>query len=270
MTRNKIAYFIRSAISGKIAQKVLSLVSNAPRFVLTSFVKIHTFLKENLRQCFFSYHSLRRFLLRNGYRRVRPRTMPHPQDPLRRLRFIQTLHALLKDPNVELWFTDEMGVNADGRNYFAIALKGNRPIRPISGKHIKTNVIGSVQPLSGEFLALVFSHVDSVTFQIFLDHLAEATSQRKEVKTIFVVLDNASWHRAKCLNWHHLIPLFLPTYSPDLNPIEPLWDYFKEQYLDGWFTDNSEELEVRVCDGLIDIMENPEIVSSICTIPTHP
>lgn len=43
-----------------------------------------------------------------------------------------------------------------------------------------------------------------------------------------VVLDGAGWHRSKEL----VIPdniklLFLPPYSPELNPVEKLWEYIK-------------------------------------------
>ena len=36
---------------------------------------------------------------------------------------------------------------------------------------------------------------------------------------LVLVLDNASWYKVKSLNWHHIEPMYLPPYSPDLNPI---------------------------------------------------
>jgi transposase len=50
-------------------------------------------------------------------------------------------------------------------------------------------------------------------------------------KTIYLVLDNASWHKTKKLNWYHIEPLYLPPYSPDFNPIERLWQHLKSNYL---------------------------------------
>ena len=46
-------------------------------------------------------------------------------------------------------------------------------------------------------------------------------------RQILLVLDNASWHKPKRLNWHHIKPLYLPPYSPDLNPIEHAWSKIK-------------------------------------------
>ena len=45
-----------------------------------------------------------------------------------------------------------------------------------------------------------------------------------------VLLDNGSCHQAKSLAIpHHGIWLFLPPYSPELNPIERLWQDLKAQ-----------------------------------------
>jgi transposase len=46
---------------------------------------------------------------------------------------------------------------------------------------------------------------------------------KKRNKKVILVLDNASWHKAKSLNWHHIEPVYLPPYSPDFNPIERFW-----------------------------------------------
>ncbi|MCC6881209.1 MAG: transposase, partial [Verrucomicrobiales bacterium] len=44
---------------------------------------------------------------------------------------------------------------------------------------------------------------------------------------IWLVVDNASWHHSKALDWHHIKPLHLPPYSPDFNPIERLWQHLR-------------------------------------------
>ena len=46
-----------------------------------------------------------------------------------------------------------------------------------------------------------------------------------------LIMDNSSWH--KNIDWGKFEPLYLPPYSPDLNPIERLWLLVKAQ----WFTD---------------------------------
>ena len=55
-------------------------------------------------------------------------------------------------------------------------------------------------------------------------------------KNTVVVMDNASFHRKKRL--HHLAEqygiriIFLPPYSPELNPIEHFWSWLKKKIAD--------------------------------------
>ena len=51
--------------------------------------------------------------------------------------------------------------------------------------------------------------------------MAAEVPERKG-KRLLLVLDNASWHKTKRLDWHHIEPVCLPPYSPDFNPIERL------------------------------------------------
>lgn len=65
------------------------------------------------------------------------------------------------------------------------------------------------------------------TFQIFLDQMSK--DEPDELK--IMVLDNGAFHKAKTL----IIPgdivlLFLPPYSPELNPAEKMWAKFKRTF----------------------------------------
>ena len=45
-------------------------------------------------------------------------------------------------------------------------------------------------------------------------------------------MDQAGWHKAKELTVRDNIKLtYLSTYSPELNPIEPLWEHIKDNVL---------------------------------------
>ena len=48
-----------------------------------------------------------------------------------------------------------------------------------------------------------------------------------------LIVDNASWYKSSSLRWGAFEPLYLPPYSPDLNPIEKLWMVIKAEF----FTD---------------------------------
>jgi transposase len=62
--------------------------------------------------------------------------------------------------------------------------------------------------------------------QKFLGRAAKKLGPREHA---VMVLDRAGWHIAKQLKWpRRITPLFLPPYSPELNPAERLWLWFRE------------------------------------------
>ena len=83
-------------------------------------------------------------------------------------------------------------------------------------------------------------------------------------KPIWLVVDNASWHHSKALDWHHIKPLHLPPYSPDFNPIERLWQPLKSQYLAGFVTKRSEELADKLEVSIKQLLSLPETLQSVC------
>jgi transposase len=100
-----------------------------------------------------------------------------------------------------------------------------------NGDHVRMNVTGMVCPHTGQSCFLELSHSDGDAFQEFLNH-ANADLSPERPRQI-LILDNASWHKRKSLDWGQFEALYLPPYSPDFNPIERLWLLIKPE----WFTD---------------------------------
>lgn len=69
---------------------------------------------------------------------------------------------------------------------------------------------------------MIFDGVETDVFRCYLDYLAEAIPP-DQAKRRILLLDNASWHKAQRLCWHHFEVKFLPSYSPDLESTERLW-----------------------------------------------
>lgn len=162
-----------------------------------------------------------RWLRDEGFRLKVPRPWPEEQDAEKRKAFIELLRAFLNDEEIDIWYLDESGVEGDPRPRRRFAKKGEKIRQPYQGAHVRMNVTGLVLPGTGEFYALEFSHSDTEIFQIFLDHANRDISFERSRNIL--ILDNASWHKSKSLDWGGFEPVFLPPYSPDLNPIERLW-----------------------------------------------
>jgi len=75
---------------------------------------------------------------------------------------------------------------------------------------------------------LPYRVVNPETTQAFLDAAARRLSRREHA---VMILDGAGWHGSPKLRWpRRITPLFLPPHSPELNPVERLWRWFREHH----------------------------------------
>jgi hypothetical protein len=101
---------------------------------------------------------------------------------------------------------------------------GVKPVRKIQFAFANYYLYGAIEPTTGEALFLEMPALDSPCFQVFLDQFAQKYSESLNI----MILDRGRFHRAKALQVPQNIVLkFLPAYSPELNPIERLWEDLK-------------------------------------------
>ena len=215
-----------------------------------------------------SYRTLLRYLKEQDIKLLVPRRWPERQDPEEHAAFVSKTKELLKNADVEFWFSDECGIEGDPRPRRRWAKRGSRPRLPTSQAHLRMNVTGAVCPQTGKAFALTLPYGDKETFQVFLDEFAKSVPPVSDRRMI-LVLDNASWHKSPAINWHHFEPMYLPPYSPDLNPIEVLWKVLKDRFFTDWYARTLEQLEDRVCQGLKALINCPETIASICTLSKY-
>ena len=142
-------------------------------------------------------------------------------------------------------------------------MKGSRPKVVHNGDHVRLNILGTVCPRTGEFFAVEASRCDADVFQVFLDEAAQSISPAR--KRNIIIIDNATWHKQKKLNWHFFEPLYLPPYSPDFNPIERIWLIMKAEHFANIHCRNKAALIERADRALCEFMDNPTKVASAAT-----
>ncbi len=137
-----------------------------------------------------------------------------------------------------------------------ITLFGVKPIAPVRWSRENFWLYGAVEPSSGENFFSEFSHLDSICFQQFIDLFAAAFPDSLNL----LHLDQASCHTATTLVWpENVLPIFQPAHSPELNPIERLWEDVKQHFKGSNF-DNIATLRDQVF-GLINSLCPSTIVS---------
>jgi transposase len=216
-----------------------------------------------------SYRTLVRYLHENDYAQRIPRPMPEPPDrdawEQQREDFAFELLELLEDPGAVVFFGDEAGFEGDPRPRRKWVKRGSRPTQGYYGGHVRQSVVGAVNPHTGQLVSLIVPYCNTEVFQVFVDTMAKEVRPRRG-KTVYLVLDNASWHKTKRLDWHHIEPLYLPPYSPDFNAIERLWQHLKSAYLAGFLTNKAETLREKICESIQALLEEPKTIKSVCNI----
>jgi putative transposase len=107
-----------------------------------------------------------------------------------------------------------------------ITARGVQPTISSAYRFESFYLYGAVEPATGESFFLELPHLNTDTFQIFVNELAKAFTASCNI----LLLDNGAFHKAKALALaDNLITIFLPPYSPELNPIERLWRDLKDQ-----------------------------------------
>ena len=215
-------------------------------------------------QC--SYETVVRFFHKQGFALKTPQPWPDMQDEQLREAFVLELQKLFEQPDVDIWFADESGFEGDPRPRKRWDKKGRKTRVTKNGGHLRMNVIGMVCPRSGEFFAIEASHSDSATYQAFLDEADRQISFQRT--TNILVMDNASWHKRKNTNWHGWQPMYLPPYSPDLNPIERIWLTMKARWFNNHVCKNEEKLIERLDQAILDVIDNPETIKQTTAIGT--
>ena len=132
------------------------------------------------------------------------------------------------DPR-RLVFLDESGLKTNMTRLYGRAHKGERCVDSTPCDHWKTVTILSSVRLDGTTEALVFEGaVDRKMFDAYIQKILAPALRPGDI----VVMDNLSTHKSKdacaAIALRQAEVLFLPAYSPDLNPIEKMWSKVKQ------------------------------------------
>lgn len=224
--------------------------------------KFHEHLKHELQiEC--DYSTVLKYLKKEGYVMKYGRSWPSAPEgnEEKREEHIRLVSSLQKDTSVKIWYMDEAGFDGDPRPRRGWSKKGERKKIYRTQKHLRMNVSGMCCPETGEFFALEFPFTDKTTFQAFLD--AANREIQTNNKDEIIILDNASWHKVQSINWGRFKPIYLPPYSPDLNPIERIWLYLKQNFFHSFSAKNLDQLITQLDIALCSLFENKNIVSSV-------
>ncbi len=141
---------------------------------------------------------------------------------------------------------------------------GMRPHVPSQVVRESVYIFAAVAPGAGLMTSLVLPSANTAMMNLFLEHV----SQSFENYFIVMQVDQAGWHRSKELIVPANIRLIAqPAYSPEVNPVEHLWEELREKYLHNRLFSSLDSLVEVLCQGLNELTDDKERLRSMMSFP---
>ena len=138
-----------------------------------------------------------------------------------------------------------------------ITARGVKPVVRVQWPRKAFWLYGVVEPTSGWHFCQEYPHLNSENFQKFLDVLYQELGSDMAL----MQMDQASAHQGLALSCpKNIIPIFQPSHSPQLNPMERLWEFIKRQFK-GESLSHLDQLRQRVQNELAQL--SSEVISSL-------
>ena len=172
----------------------------------------------------------------------------------------KNLSQIIKtNKDAELLFCDEARFGTRSKLGYGWFKKGTRTQVKVKLGYKNFYLYGAVSPFSGKNFSLLLPKANTECMRLFLAGLVEEFGDKK----IILVMDRASWHHSKDLKIPTNIEIvYLPAYSPELNPIERLWLYIKHHTIRNRIYEDIDDLEDAICDFINNLSE--VTTKSIC------
>jgi len=165
-----------------------------------------------------------------------------------------------------LFFLDESTFKQHPLLQMKWVLRGSKDLVDTYGNHAKVNVLGAFCHALGKTLHMKSRKLNSDVFMRFVNHLVACNPG----KHLILVLDNAPWHKSKKTTAFLeklkgiVDVLWLPAYSPDMNPIEHLWRLMKS-LLSNHFFPTMDEMKNVLTDFFRSLSNGSKRIMNLCS-----
>lgn len=141
---------------------------------------------------------------------------------------------------------------------------GVRPHVPAQLVREYVYAYAAVAPALGQMVSLILPETSTAMMNLFL----EEVSQTFPKHFIVMQVDRAGWHRSHELAIPSNMRLIeQPAHSPEVNPVEHIWDELREKYFHNRIFSCLDALIDRLCQGLIDLADDAERLRSLTSFP---
>jgi DDE superfamily endonuclease len=169
---------------------------------------------------------------------------------------------------VELWFEDEARIGQKGRVTHVWYQRGQRPRGLREHRFASAHLFGAVCPARDTGVALVLPEANTLAMNLMLAELEHALPAAVHA---VLVLDRAGWHLSDDLAVPaNLTLVHLPPKSPELNPVEKVWQFLRDRHLSHRVLPDYEAILDAACAAWNALRAEPGRLRSLTSFPWLP
>jgi hypothetical protein len=131
-------------------------------------------------------------------------------------------------------------------------------------RHDSAYIFGAICPQRGVGAAMITPSANTEMMNL---HLAEVSVQVAQGAMAVLICDGAGWHQTggALIVPDNIVLLHLPPYSPELNPMENVWDYLRQNKLCARVWDSYDDIVVACSAAWQWLAADPTRIVSIGT-----
>lgn len=123
-------------------------------------------------------------------------------------------------------------------------------------------IFGAVCPSNGKTQALISPFVNKEVMAQHLKLISEATEPGRHA---VIIMDGAGWHTFDtALSFANVTLIKLPPYSPELNPMEQVWQWLRQRCLSNRVFQDYEEIVEQLSRAWNIFIDDIEQVKNLC------
>lgn len=214
----------------------------------------------------YQISGLNKWLHQHNFNYKKPKGVPHKFDEKKQAEFIAFYEELKStlSPDERLLFMDAVHPTQATKITAGWIKKGDDKAVKTTGSRSRINIVGAIE-LGHLENAVIKEYEKTVNSEAIVDFLNNVRKSYLKSGTIKLVLDGAGYHRSDIVKdeakKQNIELIYLPPYSPNLNPIERLWKVMNKHARNGKYFSSTKEFRRRIRDFFTVTL--PEIADSL-------
>ena len=144
---------------------------------------------------------------------------------------------------MEIWFQDEARLGQKNSLTRLWARKATRPRQPANQRYKTAYLFGAICPKKGKGAALMLPFANTEAMQMHLDAISCQVARKAHG---VILMDRAGWHTTGKLSMpKNLTIIFLPPGSPELNQVDNIWQYLRQNWRSNRVFEDYEAIDVN-------------------------